>query len=1013
MSAPVQIPADVDREDQILGSLTARQLAITTVAATVVFGVWQLTGPARLLVFAIAVVPVAVLGIALVVGRRDGVPFDRLLLAALGQRLALPGAPRGLRTPGVGRVVAARLPVGRVLAVGSDRLGVVDLDGDGWAAVCAVTPINLSLRSGAEQDAVIGGFARWLHSLSGPVQLLTRSRPLDLNTPIEHLHQHAHTLPTRELAGAALAHADHLHDLDSRAELLHREMLIVFRDPAPARGARAAAAAGQRLRRRTEEAVALLTPLGLRVTPLPDADTATVLRRATAPATTLDPEHPTPVPRPDAVSAGSADDDPPTVELPAVSPEARAGGGVLPGRGLVRRRRRAAATGGRSRASRWFAPGRVRVAARQVVLDGVCATTLVVTGFPREVPGGGWLAPITGHPGLVDVSVHVTPLDTTIAAGRLRRRLARLEAARRSGTVHGRLPDPDVDAAAEDAHLLAERVARGEARLFTTTITVTVTATTPAGLDGEVAAVRALLSSMLITAHPATWRAWHGWLTGLPLGLDRVGTGRVLDTASLAAAFPFASPDLPPPTSPTTVLYGQNLVSSSLVFWDRWACDNYNSVILGRSGAGKSYLVKLDLLRSLQTGVHAQVVDPEDEYRRLADAVGATTVRLGAPGVRINPLDLDTHTLPDGTRTAAPDALARRRLTLHTLLTIALTTTDHSTDDRSSAGGELSASERAVLDEAITMTYVRAGITDDPATWTRPAPLLADLHHTLTTHGQDRIAPGAIDRALHPDTAVEDDDLDIDAGNDAAVDLAAGSAVRNVHTATDGIAADLAARLRPFVDGAFSGLFDGPTSHPPTAGPLTVWSVREVPEPLRPLATMLVLDAIWRTVTHPHDRRRRLVVVDEAWLLLQHRAGARFLLRAAKSGRKHWCGLTVATQDTADILGSDLGRAVITNAATQILLRQAPQAIDRVTDVFGLSAGERGFLLSAQRGDGLLTGGEQRAAFTALASDQEDALITTDPTHLTTHSTAPAWVRLDPEPAHAGVHPGVHGEDAW
>ncbi|ANY05741.1 conjugal transfer protein TraC [Pseudonocardia sp. HH130630-07] len=619
----------------------------------------------------------------------------------------------------------------------------------------------------------------------------------------------------------------------------------------------------------------------------------------------------------------------------------------------------------------------MRVAARRVALDGVRSCTLVVTGLPREVPGAGWLAPLTGHPGLADVSLHVAPIDPATAATRLRRQLARLEAGRRSGAEHGRLPDPEVDAATEDAHVLAERVARGEARLFTVTLTVTVTAPTEAGLDDELAAIRALLASLLMTGHPATWRAWHGWETGLPLGIDRIGTARILDTAALAAAFPFASPDLPPPSGPgeeTSILIGHNLASSSLVFWDRWSLDNYNSVILGRSGAGKSYLVKLDVLRSLYTGTQVQVIDPEDEYTRLAEAVGGTVVRLGAPGVRVNPLDLDVHVSGDGARTAAPDALARRRLVVHEFLSLAL-----------SGGEALSASEVAVLDEAITLAYTRAGIGEDPATWTRPAPLLADLRAALLDRPDT--TPGVISRALNP---TEENPAGPEGNSGANGDAAP------MPDPARQIAEDLARRLRPYADGSHAALFGGPTSHPP-GGDLVVWSLKELPEALRPLGTMLVLDAVWRTVIHPHDRRRRLVVVDEAWMLLQHSAGARFLLRAAKSARKHWAGLVVATQDTADVLASDLGRAVITNSATQILLRQASQAIDTVSRVFGLSAGEQSFLLSAERGDGLLTGGDdRRVAFAALASAEEDALITTDPAQLADqHAASPFWIDLD------------------
>ncbi|WP_060713096.1 VirB4 family type IV secretion system protein [Pseudonocardia sp. HH130629-09] len=227
------------------------------------------------------------------------------------------------------------------------------------------------------------------------------------------------------------------------------------------------------------------------------------------------------------------------------------------------------------------------------------------------------------------------------------------------------------------------------------------------------------------------------------------------------------------------------------------------------------------------------------------------------------------------------------------------------------------------------------------------------------------------------------------------------------------VATDLARRLRPFVDGSHSTLFNGPTTHP-AGGHLTVWSLKELPEALRPVGTTVVLDAVWRTVTHPHERRRRLVVVDEAWMLLTNPAGARFLLRAAKAARKHWCGLVVATQDTADVLASDLGRAVITNSATQILLRQAPQAIDQVATVFGLSAGERSFLLTAERGDGLLTGGDHRVAFAALASTEEDKLITTSPQFLACHPelrTDSGYVVV--KPGSGGPRPTEHGGRRW
>lgn len=569
-----------------------------------------------------------------------------------------------------------------------------------------------------------------------------------------------------------------------------------------------------------------------------------------------------------------------------------------------------------------FLPDSVEVEPRRLRVGDDWVATLVVVGYPREVHAG-WLQPLLSYPGRLDVSLHIEPVAPAVAADRLKRQLAKLESGRRHTADHGRLADPLVDAATEDALDLSARLARGEGRLFRLGLVLTVHAASAEELTAEITAVRTLAASLLLDARPTTFRSLQGWITTLPMGMDLVDMTRTFDTAALATAFPFASPDLPPPEPVSVgaragVLYGRNLASQGLVHWDRFVCDNHNAVILGRSGSGKSYLVKLEALRSLYRGVEIAVIDPEDEYARLAHAVGGTYLALGTPGVRINPLDLPITRRADGHRAAPNDAVQRRSLFLHTLLEVLF-------------GQPLAADERATLDRAITATYARAGITSDPRSWTRPTPLLADLQKVLGDHG----SPGGA----------------------------------------------LADQLRPYTDGAFSGLFDGPTTTSPL-GHLQVFSLRAVPEELKPAATLLVLDAIWRWITNPADRRPRYVVVDEAWLLMRQRAGAEFLFRLAKSARKHWAGLTVATQDVGDVLGSDLGKAVIANAATQILLRQAPQAIDEIVRAFTLSEGERQFLLSAERGQALLASTSHRVVLQATASEFEHSLLTTDPAEL-------------------------------
>lgn len=532
-------------------------------------------------------------------------------------------------------------------------------------------------------------------------------------------------------------------------------------------------------------------------------------------------------------------------------------------------------------------------------------TSLAVTGYPRQVRLG-WLEPLVTHPGPTDVALHIEPVPVAVAVERLRRQLARLESTRRLDAGKGRLPDPDIDVSVEDARDLADALARGEGRLFSVGLYATVRGADHDDLDREASRLRAVLRSLLLDPVPTTFRALPGWLTTLPIGLDLLRLRRTMDTDALAAAFPFASAEL---SDAAGVLYGVNARSRGLVFWDRWNQDNFNSVILARSGAGKSYLAKLELLRSLYAGVEAVVVDPEDEFGRLADAVGGVCLHLGAPGVTLNPLDLGDE----------DDALTRRSLFVQTLVAVLLQ-------------GEPSPLARAALDRAVIAAYNAKGITSDPRTHRRPAPLMADVAAALEAD---------------PDPS----------------------------------SASLAARLGPFVSGSHSGLFAAPTTTRPE-GHLVVFSLRDVPEELKPAATMLVLDSVWRRVSDPKTRRRRLVVVDEAWLLMRDPEGARFLMRLAKSARKHWCGLTVVTQDAADLLGSELGQAVIANAATQVLLRQAPQAMPALAEAFRLSEGEQQFLLGAGRGEGILLAGAERVAFQSAASEVEHSLVTTDPAEL-------------------------------
>ncbi len=550
-------------------------------------------------------------------------------------------------------------------------------------------------------------------------------------------------------------------------------------------------------------------------------------------------------------------------------------------------------------------PDAMEIFPRRLRAGETWCETFAVLGYPREV-SPGWLSPLLAYPGPVDVALHVDPVPNAEAARHLRRQLARFESTKRIEANAYRRADPEIEIAAQDATELAGQLARGEGRLFRVGLYVTVRASSEEALEREAHRVRAVCASLLLDTRPVTFRAMQGWIATLPLGIDSLRLRRTFDTKALAAAFPFASAEL---EARGGVFLGRNATTGGLVFVDRFALENHNQVILARSGAGKSYLAKLQVLRSLYEGTQVLVIDPEDEYRRLAHAVGGAVIKLGGSGDRLNPLDL--------AEAGKPEALTDQALFVHTVVSELL--------------GVVSSIEKAVLDRAILAAYEGAGIAADPRTHPRPAPLLADVAARL------RLDPGGL---------------------------------------------ALASRLDPYVSGSHRALFDGPTTVR-AEGHLIVFSLRDIPEELKAAGTLLALDAVWRKVARG-ERRRRVVVVDEAWWLLGagRDAGARFLQRLAKSARKHWCGLTTITQDVADVLSTELGQAVVTNAAHQVLLGQSPQAMGALARAFNLSAGEQSYLLTCDRGQGILAIGTERAALQVVASEAEHRLATSDPAEI-------------------------------
>ena len=562
------------------------------------------------------------------------------------------------------------------------------------------------------------------------------------------------------------------------------------------------------------------------------------------------------------------------------------------------------------------APAAVEIGRDRVRLDHQYARALAVTGYPRAV-SPGWLSPLVDCEAPLEISLHVYPLATADIARSLTHKMVQLHSSRLLDARGGRLADPEREVAYGDAERLRDALQRGEEKVFAVGLYLLLRASSPAALDDLTRRVEATLAAMLAQARVAVLEQDSGLRSCLPEGRDYLHISRNLDTTSLATTFPFSSSTL---TMERGVLYGIARHNHSPVIFDPFdpALENANMVVFAKSGAGKSYFTKLMALRNLLVGVDFLVVDPEDEYRALCQAVGGQRVRLASSsGERINPFDLPP---PDAEAGEGRDPLAEQVTSLVGLLEIML----------AEPGGRLGAHERATLDAAIYQTYRAAGIDRDPAGHGRPAPTLADLRRAL---GASR-----------------------------------GEA-----------AAGLALRLGRYVEGSLAGLFAGPTNVALDRR-FVVFDVQALEPELRPLGVHLIAGFVWNRVRR--SRRPRLLVVDEAWTLMQHAEGAAFLAAMARRARKYYLGLVTITHDVADFLGCEQGRTVLANAALKLLMKQDSATIDPVAAAFRLTDEERRFLLGAGKGEGLFCARGSRVALQVEASPLEHRLATTAPQEL-------------------------------
>ncbi|MDI6591509.1 MAG: ATP-binding protein [Patescibacteria group bacterium] len=553
-----------------------------------------------------------------------------------------------------------------------------------------------------------------------------------------------------------------------------------------------------------------------------------------------------------------------------------------------------------------IAPSSIAVSLDYLKLGKRFAKSFFIFSYPRYL-STGWFSPVINLDTPMDISIHIHPVETGTILKQLRKRVTEVQAEIAEREEKGLIRDPALETAYRDLEDLRDRLMTAQERVFKFGLYLTVYGRDLKEIKEVEITLRSILEAKLIYIKPALYQQREGFNSSSPYGLDQLMVHTLMNTGPLSSLFPFVSFDL---SSNEGILYGINLHNNSLILFDRFSLENAGMVIFAKAGAGKSYAVKLEILRSLMLGIECLVIDPENEYQFLSEAVGGSffNISLASPN-HINPFDLPIPR-PDE---KPEDVLRSNIINLVGLMRIML--------------GGLTPEEDAIMDRALTETYALKDITPetDPLNWKERIPLMSDLEAVL-----ERMEG----------------------------------------------AESLVRRIRKFTKGTFAQFFNQPTNIS-MEKPLVVFGIRDMEDGLRPIAMFIIMRYIWNEIKS--ELKKRILVVDEAWWLMQNEDGASFLYGIAKRARKYWLGLTTITQDVNDFMKSAYGQPIIANSSLQLLMKQSPATIDVVQKTLNLTEEEKMMLLEAEVGEGLFFAGQKHVVIKVVASYSEDQFITTAP----------------------------------
>ena len=554
-----------------------------------------------------------------------------------------------------------------------------------------------------------------------------------------------------------------------------------------------------------------------------------------------------------------------------------------------------------------IAPAFMKVHHDKIRVNNTYAKTFFVYSYPNFLEWN-WLSPVINWDVKFDMSLYVYPIESAFVQKYLRKRLTQLHSERSINADKWLINDPGLEAQIQDVEELRAKLTRGMEKYFHMGLYITVYADSEEKLTRIWKDIETILAGRNVLQKQSFLRAEQWFISTGPFAKDELWVYRNISTGGLSTTFPFSSSTL---SHDDGILYWVNTHNNSLILYDRFKSENANMVVFAKSGSGKSFAVKLEVLRMLMMGIDVIVIDPENEYRPLVDTVWWSYLDVSLnSNERINPFDLPLGMKDHEEKPG--DLLRSAVINLLGLMNLLL--------------GKLTPEEESIMEKALITAYSLKGITieDDSVIW-KEIPIMQDLQDVLDTMDW---------------------------------------------------AKSLVIRMEKYTAWIFAGIFSKRTNIDLKEW-LQVFSVRDLDDVLRPTTMYVILNYIWNMVRS--SNKKRILVVDEAWNIMQHDDSAKFLFGLVKRARKYNLGITTITQDVEDFAASTYGKPIITNSSIQVLLKQSSASIDSLQNIFKLTEQEKYILLNSAVWQGLFFAWAEHVGIQVVASFYEEQIVSSDP----------------------------------